>query len=52
MNFLGIKQVLIIIFASKMIYISFSPDFLVSWTGRIIYKECRGSGVKLPKTQS
>jgi hypothetical protein len=39
-------------FHIKMDFYFIFPGFSISWTGRIIYRECRGSGVKLPKTQS
>jgi hypothetical protein len=42
MNFLGIIQVLVIVFTSKSISISFSPDFLVSWTERMNSENNRG----------
>ena len=51
MNFLGFKQVLIIIFTLKIIFYLLFLVFSNSWTGRIKTRECRGLGVTLPKTQ-
>ena len=52
MNFLGVKQVLIIIFTLKCIVQRILPVFLVPWTARMISGKGRGLGVNVPRTQS
>jgi hypothetical protein len=42
MNFLGIIQVLVIIFASKFNFYFIFPDFLVLWTERMNSTNNRG----------
>jgi hypothetical protein len=49
MHFLGIKQVLTIIFTLKIIFYLLFLGFLVSWTGRIITREYRGLLVSIPR---
>jgi hypothetical protein len=46
-----ITQVLVFIFVLKINSYFIFPDFLISWTGRNIYRKHRGLGIKVLKTQ-
>jgi hypothetical protein len=50
MNFLGIKQVLVIIFVLKINFYFIFLDFLFSWTERKISEKGRGLCARIPKT--
>jgi hypothetical protein len=52
MDFLGIKQVQMIIFTLKVHFHNHLSNLCVLWTGRIIIRKCRGLSVNLPKTQN
>jgi hypothetical protein len=47
MNFLGIKQVPVIIFALKINFYFILLDFLFPWTARIKSEECRGYSIRI-----
>jgi hypothetical protein len=49
MNFLEIKQVLVISFALKINFYFILLDFLFHWTTRIKSEECRGFLVSNPR---
>jgi hypothetical protein len=49
MNFLQIKQVLVISFALKINFYFILLNFLFPWTARIKSKECRGFLVSKPR---
>jgi hypothetical protein len=52
MHFLWIKQVLVIIFSLKSIFLMNLFDFLIIWTERTITRKSRGPGAINPQTQS
>jgi hypothetical protein len=52
MNFLGIKQVIVIIFTLKINFHIYLSNFLAPWTARIKSDKCRGRYIKFPKTQT
>jgi hypothetical protein len=51
MNFLEILQVSAINFILKIIFLNHLFLFTNFWTTRIKTEKCRGSGIKIPKTQ-
>jgi hypothetical protein len=52
MDILWFTQVLVFIFALKINSYFIFPDFLISWTGRNIYRRHRDFCEKCPKTQN
>ena len=52
MNFLGIKQVIVIIFTLKINFHICLSNFSAPWTARIKSDKCRVRYVKFPKTQT
>jgi hypothetical protein len=48
MNFLGIIQILAIIFTLKLNFYIIFLDFPFPWTTRVINRECRGDFVTIP----
>jgi hypothetical protein len=52
MNFQWLKQILAIIFILKIDFQFNFSDLQTLWIGRMKTRECRGLGVRIPKTQS
>jgi hypothetical protein len=52
MNFQWLKQILAIIFILKIDFQFNFSDLQTLWTGRMKTRECRGLGVRIPKTHS